>query len=323
MKYVLIRVTIMAFLLSFFMVTSLAAAPRDDKDKFDIENAGLLTGRVVLEDGSPFPYGFVAFFEDVGGSGEHQDYGVSKRSPLMVSFVKEDGSFSTQLFPSGSYFMGAVMQKRWVGGAPNKSKKRYSAIDNDGKYLIFEVKAAETVDIGTVMVREPIDFPQLKNQFVVQGRVLDKKGNGVTGSVVVAKKDINDPKGVFISATTDLMGVYQLKISPGKFYFVARKELTHAGRPKPGGLMGTLGQDQPIGIGGKSEDPPDYIIGKHGQVYKNVDIVMFELPIPDVKRKEIEALVKAKKIDKSTLPEDLPLMKKKVEKTVPSQIKPE
>jgi hypothetical protein len=122
---------------------------------------------------------------------------------------------------------------------------------------------------------------------------------------------------------TDMLGFYELKIPPGKFFFVARKELTTAGRPKPGGLLGTLGMDNPMGIGGKTDEIPDYIIGKDGQVFRNVNITMFEVPIPEVKRKETEAKVKAKKLDKSTLPEDLPLMKKKVEESKPSQHKPE
>ena len=42
MKYASIRITILAFLLSCSIVTSLQATPMDDKDKFDIENAGLL-----------------------------------------------------------------------------------------------------------------------------------------------------------------------------------------------------------------------------------------------------------------------------------------
>ena len=322
MKNTSTKITILVLLLLITVVASSVAAPQYDKDKFDIENAGSVTGRVVFADGTPVPYGFVSFFENVAVAGEHQDYGISKRSPLMVTFIKDDGKFTTPLFPAGSYFIGAVMQKRWVGGPPKRGQKKYSAIDSKGNYLLYEVKPAEVVDIGTVTVREPFVFPELKKQFVVQGRVLDDQGRGMVDSVVVAKKDINDPKGVFISAKTGLMGTYQLKISPGKFYFVARKSLTKAGRPKPGSLMGTLGQTKPIGIGGKSEEPPAYIVGKDGDVFKKVDIVMFEVPIPDVKRKEIEAQVKAKKIDKGTLPENLPLMKQKVEETVSSQHKP-
>ncbi len=323
MKIASIRITILGLLLLVMMATSSLAAPKDAKDEFDIENAGILTGRVVFEDGSPLPYGFVSFFEIDSTSDEHQDYGTSKRSPKMVAFVDKDGSFTTQLFPAGKYFLGAVMTKKWRGGPPKKNQKRFSAFDSEGKYLVVEVKAAETVDIGVVNLNKPEAFPEREKKFTVSGRVLDENGAGVTGSVVVAKIDINDPKGIFISKVTDMLGFYELKINPGKFFFVARKQLTYAGRPKPGGLMGTLGIDKPMGIGGKSDEIPDYIIGKDGQVFRNVDIVMFEVPIPEVKRKEVEAQVKAKKLDKNTLPADLPLMKKKAEKAKPSQHKAE
>ena len=293
-----------------------------EKDKFDIENAGSLTGRIVLEDGSPLPYGFVAFFEDIADSGEHQDYGVTKRAPMMIAFIKEDGKFETPLFPAGKYFLGALMQKRWMGGAPAKDQKKYSAIDKKGTYLLFEVKAAEKTDIGTVTVREPASFPELKKKFTVTGKVLDANGKGIANAVVVVKKDINDPKGVFISPETDADGTYRLEISPGRYFFVARKTLTKAGRPKPGDLMGTLGQTRPIGIGGKSEEPAAYIIGEDGDEYTEVDIIMFPIPVPEKKREEIEAQVKAKKLDKNSLPADLPLMKQKVEKTQPSEHQP-
>ena len=309
----------------FFLIVNNILASQDlSKNKFDIENAGALSGQVVLEDGTPLSPGFVAFFENDNDSGEHQDYGVSKRSPTMVAFLNnKDGKFVTQLFPAGAYFMGAVQSEKWIGGPPQKDQKKYSAVDKDGNYLFFEVKAAQTVDIGTVTVRVPVDFPERKDWFIVTGRVLDTDGVGIPDSVVVAKRDINDPKGEFISVQTDEEGKYELKITPGRFFFVARKTLTMAGRPKPGGLMGTLGQTKPIGIGGKSEQPPAYIVGSAGNSFNNGDIIMFKVPIPDVKRKEIEAQVKAKKIDKSTLPDDLPLMKQQAEDTVPSDHKPE
>jgi len=324
MKNISILITVLVAHFLFLSVRHTAAGPAEEKEKFAVENSGVLSGRAVLEDGTPFPYGFVAFFERVGDSMEHQDYGVSsKRAPMMVAFIEEDGKFTTHLFPSGSYFMGAVMVKGWIGGAPKKGQKKYSAVDTEGNYLLFEVKAAETVDIGTVTFREPAAFPELKEYFIIEGRVLDDQGKGVPGSVVVAKRDLNDPKGIFISVETAEEGKYQLKISPGKYFFVARESLTRAGRPKPGSLMGTLGHSKPIGLGGKSEEPPAYIIGGDGDIFRNVDITMFEVPIPEVRRQEVEAQVKAQKLDKSSLPEDLPLMKRNAEEGVKSQHMPE
>ena len=94
-------------------------------------------------------------------------------------------------------------------------------------------------------------------------------------------------------------------------------------RPKPGSIYGELGQHDAIGIGGKNSRPPTYIIGTSGQEFKNVDIAMFEVPIPDVKRKETEVLVKADKYSKENLSEDLPLRKKTVDTAVESTFKPD
>jgi hypothetical protein len=319
----MLTAVLMIFFL-FLIVNNTLAAPDSTSDKFDIENAGILSGQIVLEDGTPLAPGYVAFFKKDNNLKEHQDYGISKRSPTMVAFLNsKDGKFTTMLFPAGSYFIGAVQSEKWIGGPPQKDQKKFSAVDKDGNYLFFEVKAAETVDIGKVTVSVPADFPARKDLFTVIGRVLDPDGQGIPDSVVVAKTEINNPRGDFISAQTDADGNYQLKITPGLYFFVARKTLTMAGRPKPGGLMGTLGQDKPLGIGGKSEQPPAYIVGKDGDTFKDVNITMFKVPIPDVKRREIEAQVKAKKIDKSSLPENLPLMKQKADEAVPSEHKPE
>lgn len=310
-------------LLLLLTVATVFAAPMSADDELDIENAGMLTGRALLADGKPIPYGFVSFFEKVEGSEEHQDFGVSKRSPKMVAFIQEEGVFETMLFPAGKYYVGAVITEKWVGGPPKKNQQRFSAIDKEGDYLIVEVKPAETVDLGTLTFKDPEAYPEREKKFVIYGRVLGENGGGIPGSVVVAKKDINDPKGLFISAVTDMLGFYELKIPPGKFFFVARQELTTAGRPKPGGLMGTLGITKPVGLGGKTDELPDYIIGKDGQVFKNVDITMFEVPIPEVQREKVEAQVRAKKVDKSTLPDNLPLMKQSFENVSPSEHKPE
>lgn len=323
MKNDSVRMLLCSVIIFLVSVTYASASPKDNKNKLDIENAGALSGRAVLENGDPLPYGFVSFFSTDPSMGEHQDYGASKRSPKMVAFVKKDGLFETMLFPAGTYFVGAVITKRWVGGPPKEGQKRYSATDSDGKYQIVEVKAGDKVDVGTLVFRDPEAYPEREKKFTVSGRVLDENGDGVPGSVVVAKKDINDPKGDYISKKTVLLGAYELKIPPGKYFFVARKELSGAGRPKPGGLLGTLGMKKSMGLGGKSDEIPEYIIGKDGQVFKDVNITMFEVPIPEVRRKEIEAKVKAKKINKSTLPEDLPLMKKRVEQVSPSEHKPE
>ncbi|MBA3015896.1 MAG: carboxypeptidase-like regulatory domain-containing protein [Proteobacteria bacterium] len=270
---------------------------------------GKVKGKIVDVAGAPLSKGFVSFFDS--NKGDPMDFGASKRSPAMIAFLQEGGVLETDWFPAGSYYLGVLPRERWVGGPPKENEKRYSAFDAEGKYLVVVVKAGETIDVGTISVKEPEKFPELTMFFTVAGRIIDEEGRGVQNAVVVVKQDLDNPKGLFISKETDLTGKYELKIPPGKYFFVARKELTVAGRPKPGGLMGTLGHNKPIGVGGESDEPASYIVGLAGHSYEHVDITMFKVPIPEVRRAEVEAKVKAKKIDKDSLPDTLPLKRKR------------
>ena len=281
--------------------------------------AGTISGRVVMEDGKPFPHGFVAFFDVAAG--DPQDFGSTHRSPTMIAFIGEDGRFSTTPMPPGSYYFGAIPRKKFFSGPPKPGEKRYSSFDDKGGYRVFTLKEAQDLDIGTVTVRVPDEFPEIKEFFTINGHVLDEHGKPFAGAVVLVKKDLNDPKALFISGKTTADGAYSLKIPPGKYFLVARESLTMAGRPKPGSLMGVLGQESPIGIGGKSEEPPAYLIGIPNEEYKDVNITMFKVPIPDVKRKEIEAKVKAKELTKEELPKNLPLMKAPVDHAVEGKFK--
>ena len=275
---------------------------------------GTITGRVVMADGKPFPHGFVAFFDSKAG--DPQDFGSTHRSPTMIAFIGENGTFTTTEMPPGSYYMGAIPRKKFTSGPPRAGEKRYSSFDDKGNYRIFTLKEGQELDLGTIMVKEPESFPEIKEFFTIQGKVLDEKGQPFSGAIVLIKRDLNDPKAFFISARTSKDGSYSMKLPPGKYFLVARESLTMAGRPKPGSYMGVLGQDSPIGIGGKSAEPPEFLIGIPREEFKDVNITMFKVPVPDVKRKEIEAKVKAKELTKESLPENLPLMKAPVTNAV-------
>lgn len=312
-------------LLLLLLMTSLAAvsaaAPAAPDDAADSDDAvgGTITGRVVMPDGKPLAHGFVAFFDIKAG--DPQDFGSTHRSPTMIAFIGENGTFTTISMPPGTYYLGAIPRKKFFSGPPRPDEKRYSAFDDKGEYRTFTLKEAQELDLGTITVREPDAFPEIKEFFTVTGRVLKEDGSPYPGAVVGVKKDLNNPKALFISGKTDADGAYSLKIPPGKYFFIARESLTMAGRPKPGSYMGVLGQNSPVGVGGKSDEPAAFIIGVPNEEYTGVDITMFKVPIPDVKRKEIEAKVKAKELRKEDLPKDLPQMKAPVTKAVEGKFK--
>ncbi len=319
MNSVKIKMTGLFILFFIFAASHLALA---EKQVIGENKLGTVSGRIVLPDGSPFPVGFVAFFSSEDE--EPQDYGGTLRSPKMIAFVQDEGRFSTRPFPAGSYYLGAMDRQKWgVGGPPRPGETRYSAIDEKGEYVIITLQGGQDLDIGTVTVRKPQKFPERSDSFTITGKIIDDKGEGVGGALVMVKKDYNEPKAVFISKKTAADGSYQIKLPPGRYFLIARESMTLAGRPKPGSVMGVLGQTKPIGIGGQSDQPPAYILGASGEEYKDVNIIMFEVPVPEVKRKEIESQVKSQKIDKESLPDHLPLKKVAPEKTVQAPVQAE
>lgn len=283
------------------------------------DELGIVSGKVLQKDGTPFS-GFVAFFDSEGLA--PMDYGSARRSPKMVAFTDTEGKFTTNMMPAGSYFIGAMNRKSWRGGPPKRDEKRYSAFDEKGDYKVISLKGGETKEIGTFTVKEPDAFPELKEFYTIKGKLLDDKGKGVSDAVVVVKKDYNELQALFISDKSSIDGSYQIKLPPGKYFLIARETVAGSTRPKPGSTYGELGQDQPVGIGGKTTMKPSYIIGKAEEVYENVDIKMFTVPIPEIKRTETEAKIKSNKMSKENLPENLPLRKDKVTDAVESAIKP-
>lgn len=282
---------------------------------------GIIKGQILSENGKPLTPGMVAFF--ASEKLDPMDYGQTLRSPKMISFLDKDGRFTTAMMPKGNYFVGAIPRKHGRGGPPKPDEKRYSAFDKDGKYHIVTLEEGQTLDIGAIKVKEPPAKQELSDSFTISGKLLDKDDKPLAGITVVLRKDYDNPKGEYISDDSTADGVYSLKIPPGKYFMVARKSVGGSMRPKPGSIYGELGQNKPIGVGAKRADPITFIVGTSGQVYKDVDIRMFKVPIPEVKRKETEALVKANKIRKEDISKDLPLRKKELKNEVKSKAKPE
>ncbi len=288
----------------FFSVRVVFAQPRVTDDTAADKEIGRISGTVVDDSNRIISPGFVALFKS--DKYEPHDYGSTRRSPEMIAFLRDDGKFSAPVAP-GNYYLGVIPRRLGQRpGPPKKGEKRLSAFTPDGKYRIFHIRKGESVDVGRVTVKAPGGFRELSRFFVVVGRVLDDKGVGIDGALVMAKKNYDDPRPQFISDPA-VKGSYKLKLPPGKYYFIARKSLTMAGRPDPGSPMGVLGQTKAVGIGGKNDEPPAFIVGRPGDRFDNVDIVMFKIPKPEERRRQVEADVKANRIDKGSLPSSLPL----------------
>lgn len=303
--------------LLFFILLSVPAFSEEKSS--EIKDLGTIKGQILKEGGSAFTPGFVAFFSSENL--EPMDFGQTRRSPKMIAFLDDKGNFLTGPMPPGSYYIGAMERKQWRGGPPKMGEVRYSAFDDKGEYIEVTLNKSQELEIGSVVVTVPKEAPELTDFITIEGRLLAEDGKGVPGAVVVVKRDLNTRKAEFISDKSAFNGYYKIQVPPGKYFLIARETVEGSMRPKPDSIYGEFGQNAPIGLGGKSKNPSAYIIGTSGQEYKDVDILMFKVPLPEVRRKETEALVKSEKYSRDTLPENLPLRKQSLDEAVKSEVK--
>ncbi len=146
----------------------------------------------------------------------------------------------------------------------------------------------------------------------VQGRLLmDKEGIPFAGGVVLVKTDMNKQRPDFVSPRTDEAGRYEIKLPADTPYFLLGRERA-VGRPGPGSYVGTYGSNKPFNLGGvlpignlggrpasgipaiegmdigPGKGLPKTVIGKPGQSFTGVDIMMFKIPVPSEQREKLQ-----------------------------------
>ena len=298
---------IVLFVLSLFAPLTFLANGEEAKKA----GPGIASGQVVDEDGSPLPGGVVSFF--------NAEKGVAPliadvhRIPDIVSRMHPDGRFNVKLNP-GSYYMGAlIITGPGRGpGPPQKGEKFYYARDDQGDLREIAIGTGEEKDFGQVVVAPPDTFPAAKNLVTVQGRLLmDKEGIPFAGGVVLVKTNMNKQRPDFVSPRTDEAGRYEIKLPADTPFFLVGRERS-VGRPVPGSYVGTYGSNKPISLGGvlpignlggrpasgipavegmdigPGKDLPKTVMGKPGQSFTGVDIMMFKRPDPVEQREKLQ-----------------------------------
>ena len=299
---------IVLFVLSLFAPLTFLANGEEAKKA----GPGIASGQVVDEDGSPLPGGVVSFF--------NAEKGVAPliadvhRIPDIVGRMHPDGRFNVKLKP-GSYYMGAlIITGPGRGpGPPKKGEKFYYARDDQGDLREIAIGTGEEKDFGQIVMALPDTFPAAKNLVTVQGRLLmDKEGIPFAGGVVLVKKNMNQMRPDFVSPRTDEAGRYEIKLPADTPYFLVGRERS-VGRPGPGSYVGTYGSNKPFNLGGvlpignlgggrpasgipavegvdigPSKDLPKTVIGKPGQSFTGVDIMMFKIPVPSEQREKLQ-----------------------------------
>jgi len=193
-----------------------------------------------------------------------------------------------------------------TGAAP--SRRNLIFIRNaDGALKTVSVSPAETVNAGVLSGNATTDISRQQSRefFTVQGTIRDEGGKTMDGVVVLVKNNLNMPRPLFISKPSGKDGAYHLLLpADKKFYLIARKEISVAGRPKPGSYLGIFGDDFDLQMGGMKFDtiPAFQVSGKKGDIADSTDITMFKIPDPEEQRLRIQKTTKAQQIEKTPPP---------------------
>jgi len=235
------------------------------------------------------------------------------RIPDMVGRMSPDGKFSVNLLPS-SYYMGAMIitDPRRAPGPPREGETFYFIRDKKGNLREFAVAIKETKEVGQIVGAKAETFPMAKKLMTIEGRLVLKDGTPYAGGVVLVKTDMRKPRPDFVSSRTGKDGRFRLNLPADTPYYLLGRERA-VGRPVPGSYVGTFGSNAPISSGGAlpignvqpakpasgmpevagielgpSEQPPDTIAGKKGEIISDVEILMFKLPVPGAQREQLQ-----------------------------------
>ena len=275
------------------------------------EGPGTAFGQVVDEDGSPLPGGVVSFFN--AKKGVAPLIADVHRIPDIVGRMDPDGRFNVKLRP-GSYYMGALIitNPNRGPGPPRPGEKFYYARNDQGDLREIAIGTGEEKDFGQIVMALPDTFPAAKSLVTIQGRLLKDDGTPFAGGVVLVKTNMNKLRPDFVSPRTDEAGRYEIKLPADTPYFLLGRERS-VGRPVPGSYVGTYGSNKQISLGGAlpigslmqglsasgmptvegvdigpGKDLPKKVIGKPGQSFTGVDIMMFKMPVPGEQREKLQ-----------------------------------
>lgn len=297
-------------LLALFVCMSAAAVVMAATPDFMVKRMGTIDGQIYI-DGHRAPYALVSFFIEEKGL-PPVDEGL-RRVPEFLSRTDVEGKFRIKV-PAGSYYVGVLLrQPGAVPGPPREGEEYYFVRAKDSGLGVLSIKAQESTDVGRLNAEPAGSFKSAEDSFVVRGAVRDKEGNPVEGVVVLGKSQLNIPRPEFISERTDETGFYQLRLPPGKpFYLVARQTVAGT-RPRPGSHIGTYGIVSESGLAapsifGAGSPPPGAVSdgneskarsvsGAPGEVVDNADIFMYTVPDPEGIRASIQGTVNSPKYE--------------------------
>ena len=303
----LIKTIIVISLVTFLPLTASAALPG-----FMLKRMGALKGQVFVEE-KPLPGAIIAFFLESKGLppiGEGM-----RRVPEFLTRANPEGNFTVKL-AAGKYYIGILIREDKAPGPPREGEKFYFADNGQGKLRLFSIADHQKIDVGRVDGSDPAIFKEIENLFSIEGIVMKGNlGEPYKGAVVMAKTALNNPRPDYISKRTLADGKFKLSVGPDSSYFLIARETISVARPRPGDYLGTYGVRSegsgnvglifgsgapPPGVmnaGEKPVDKPLQVIGGTGESLTGVEIMVFQVPDPQVIKESLQGTVGSPKFE--------------------------
>ena len=229
---------------------------------------GVVTGRLMLKDGSPLSKGQVFFFETESET-EKPVVGKYWKVPSILENVDENGSFSVEL-EEGTYYIAAIKRmEKDVLGPPQDGDFFLPSHDKKGVYRIVTVRSDATTDLGAI---KGIERYQAKNYryrgklTALEGKLATMDGVPVKGMYVFAYTDQSmRGRPLFVSARSGKDGRFFLPVDTGRTFYLKVRNMYAGGTPKTGDLVGVYG----------SVDEPAPAVTKPSSITRGINIQLY------------------------------------------------
>lgn len=257
------------FCLLLSVLFSRAAVSAAEEGK-DVETKGSIGGRIETTGiAASDTIGKASFFNVKNGPPPSP--GQRHRVPDELVRVSGDGSFFKKL-PAGQYYIGIILGRTSdMPGPPQAGEKSFVVHGPDNTPQVFEVRAGDHTEAGLVQGRVLAGEPESSlSFFTVEGRIMDRDGNPVTETVIVAFREGEKRLRPEVSLrNSDASGRYSMKLAVGSQYTIVVRAAYGGGVPTQGEFVGRYGNEIPKTVSGSKDE-----------VVSGIDITVFEVPEP-------------------------------------------
>jgi len=243
------KMVLAAFMVLAFSCAALSAGPPNPEGPAAAKT-GTINGQLLTTGGEPLAGGMVYFFNTtIGPPPNHEKYW---RVPDVKKRLDNEGRFSIVL-PEGKYYISAT--KKFTGkeiGPPREGDYYFISTDENGIPVAYSVKNNEQINLGKIAGALPFKSDTAnfgKGISAIEGVVLDKGGNPVSGVFVVAFVSATmSRRPLFISDPTGKDGSFILRVHDSGAYFLKVRSMYGGGPPVPGEMIGIYGGKQPVAV---------------------------------------------------------------------------